>query len=154
MCTVNMPKLSIQRKVSHIGSYYSELTQTLPFVNSCKYAVLFMQYLLACCRWCSPPPFLNLNGIVHSQPTAASLPPQPCAPRPVSGGISCASPSRPHTHTHSNADKAAGAANEAKLFVRRARPLLSVPVREEGMTPLLSPPFVRTTGFWRVKSLS
>lgn len=44
------------------------------------------------------------------------------------------------THTCSHADKAAGAANEAELFLRRARPLLSVPVRGRHDTIVVASP--------------
>lgn len=67
-----------------------------------------------------------LNGIFHSHPTTTHFPPQPCAPHPVSGGDQLCQ-SRQATHTRSGADKAAGAANEAELFLRRARPLFSFP---------------------------
>lgn len=49
-----------------------------------------------------PPPFwskwyvpLAMTAIAPHPPSP--VPPKPCTPHPVSGGISCASPGRPHT---------------------------------------------------------
>lgn len=88
-------------------------------------------------KWYSPFP-----------PTSASLPPQPCAPRPVSGGDQLCQP-RQATHTHAH--------TQTKLLALPMKPScfsaalgLSFQSRwGEGIAPLLSPPLIRTAGFWR-----
>lgn len=80
-------------------------------------------------EWYSPfPPYLRL-----SSSTA------PCTPPGVRGGSAVPVPAG-HTHTCSHADKATGAANEAELFLRCARPLLSVPVRGRHDTIVVASP--------------
>lgn len=111
--------------------------------------LLLTKWFIPLCYGCS---------VRHTPPSSLSLSLKLCTPHPVSGGISCASPGRPHTHTRTHTvclveNKASSTASwRRSLPPRSVRPYVACAVlmlpRRKGMT-LPSPGFFGKRRFHR-----